>query len=375
MKHSEYKICTRCVMDTSVPDIIFDEDGVCNYCKNYINKYEKIIKSESEIISLRTNFHEQIKRDGHGKKYDCIVGVSGGADSSYALHLALENGLRPLAVHLDNGWNSELSQNNISTLVQSMGVDLYTHVIDWNENRDMQLSLIKAGVIDIEMIMDNAQAATTYRQALKYGLKHILSGVNSRTEGMPIPQGWYHYKFDVLNIKSIHKKFGTIPIKTHPLMSTIDEFYYQRIKGIRYHKYLDYFLYNKSEAMELLANKYGFVPYKYKHSESVFTRFYQNYILPVKFGVDKRKVHHSNQIITGQMTRLDALNDLKSNSYVTAGEFEKDKQYVLKKFGLTSEYFDLYIKEQPIDHLEFPSELKYLNNIRSLARKIKAIYK
>jgi N-acetyl sugar amidotransferase len=373
--NNNYQICTRCVMDTTVPNIIFDQNGICNYCTSFIEKQNKLIIDDVEREKLKNIFHENIKKDGKGKKYDCIVGVSGGADSSFALHLALENGLRPLAVHLDNGWNSELSQNNIATLVQAMGVDLFTHVIDWEENKDMQRSLFKAGVLDIEMIMDNAQAATTYRQAVKYGIKHILSGVNSRTEGMPIPEGWYHYKYDVLNIKAIQKKFGTVKIKTHPLMNTLDEIYFTRIKKIKYHKYLDYFHYNKSEAMALLSERYGFVPYQYKHSESIFTRFYQNYILPLKFGVDKRKVHHSNMIVTNQMSRENALNDLKSNSYMSFGDFEKDKLYVLKKLGFSSEEFELYMKSKPVSHYNFSSELFYLKRAQSIISPIKKFFK
>jgi N-acetyl sugar amidotransferase len=359
-------------MDSTVPNISFDDIGYCNYCTTFLQKYDSLIKDDKQIEKLRSELHNKIRKDGRGKKYDCVVGVSGGADSSYALHLAIENGLRPLAVHLDNGWNSELSQNNISNLVQQLGVDLYTHVIDWEENKDMQRSLIKAGVLDIEMIMDNAQATTTYKQAVKYGVKHILSGVNSRTEGMPIPEGWYHYKYDVMNIKSIHKKFGTVKIKTHPLMNTLDEIYFTKFKKIKYHNYLDYFYYDKSQAMDLLSKLYGFVPYKYKHSESIFTRFYQNYILPIKFGVDKRKVHHSNLIVTNQMRRIDAADDLSKNSYINGGDFEKDKQYVLKKLGFSQDEFDAYIKLAPVSHFEYSSELQFLKFIQHLYRTIRS---
>ncbi len=256
--------------------------------------------------------------------------------------------------------------------MQQLGVDLYTHVIDWEENKDMQRSLIKAGVLDIEMIMDNAQATTTYKQAVKYGVKHILSGVNSRTEGMPIPEGWYHYKYDVMNIKSIHNKFGTVKIKTHPLMNTLDEIYFTKFKKIKYHNYLDFFYYDKSQAMDLLSKLYGFVPYKYKHSESIFTRFYQNYILPIKFGVDKRKVHHSNLIVTNQMRRIDAIDDLSKNSYIKGGDFEKDKQYVLKKLGFSQDEFDAYIKLAPVSHFEYSSELQFLKFIQHLYRTIRS---
>jgi len=221
--------------------------------------------------------------------------------------------------------------------------------------------------------MDNAQATTTYRQAIKYKLKDILSGVNSRTEGMPIPEGWYHNKFDVRNIKDIQKKFGTFKIKTHPLMNNFDHLYFEFVKKIVYHKYLDYFLYNKKEAVGLLQKELGFIPYPYKHNESVFTRFYQNYILPIKFGADKRRVHHSNEICTGQMTREDAMKDLLSNPYIDSGFAEIDKQYVLKKLGIKETDFMIYMKSQPIPHMKYKSELPALLNLIDFLKKIKKI--
>lgn len=368
-----YQVCTYCVMDTSAPGIRFDAAGVCNFCTTFLEKHRAAALDDSALERARNELHECIRRDGAGKKYDCIVGVSGGADSSYALYLAVKNGLRPLAVHLDNGWNSELAQNNIANLVRQLGVDLYTHVIDWPENRDMQLAFFKAGVIDIEMIMDNAQAATTYRQAIQYNLRHILSGVNSRTEGLPIPEGWYHNKFDERNIRAICQRFGTMPIKTHPLMSTLDLMYFTRIRGVTYHKYLDYFKYNKAEAVALLERELGFVPYRYKHNESVFTRFYQNYILPLKFGVDKRRVHHSNEICTGQKTREEALEDLRANSYIESGDAAADRRYVLKKLGMSEAEFDAYMARPPVPHDAYPTEASLMRTLRLAYQPIKKL--
>lgn len=368
-----YRVCTRCVMDTSAEDIVFDEAGVCSHCTAFLARHPLGAVDDSALARRRDALHAAIRSAGERKPYDCIVGVSGGADSSYALYLAVKNGLRPLAVHLDNGWNSELAQNNIANLVRRLGVDLYTHVIDWPENREMQLALFRAGVIDIEMIMDNAQAATTYRQALRYGLKHILSGVNSRTEGMQIPEGWYHYKFDVRNIRAITKRFSGVRIKTHPLMGTLDYLYYTYVRGIRYHNYLDYFHYNKAEAVALLERELGYVPYQYKHNESVFTRFYQNYILPEKFGVDKRRVHHSNLIMTGQKTRDAALEDLKTNSYIDSGRAAEDRQYVLKKFGMSEAEFAQYMARPPVPHTAYPSEIARLGKLRRAYQPLKKI--
>ncbi|MCX5805028.1 MAG: N-acetyl sugar amidotransferase [Proteobacteria bacterium] len=364
-----YQVCSRCVMDTSAADITFDEQGVCNYCTSYLKMLSEIEVSAEELEKSRHEFHAMVKAHGNGKPYDCIVGVSGGVDSSYALYLAVQNGLRPLAVHLDNGWDSEYSQSNIENLVRGLGVDLHTHVIDWPENRDMQCALFKSGVIDIEMIMDNAQAATNYKQALKYGLKDILSGTNTRTEGMPQAPGWTHYKFDVKNIRAIQNKFGREKIKTHPLMSTLDWIYFEYIRKVMWHNYLDYFIYNKAEAIEILKNKFQYVPYRYKHGESVFTRFYQNYILPEKFGVDKRRVHHSTLICTGQMTRSSALDDLKGNPYIESGEAADDQIYVLKKLGMTKDEFCDYMLLPPVPHQNYPSEM---NMLKILSRIYKA---
>jgi N-acetyl sugar amidotransferase len=362
------KVCVRCVMDTSVSDIVFDDQGQCNYCAAYLTKHSNSLHETENLINQRSAFHENVRRNGKGKPYDCIVGVSGGVDSSYALYLAVKNGLRPLAVHLDNGWDSEIAQNNIANLIRKLGVDLYTHVIDWSENRDMQRALFKSGVIDIEMIMDNAQAATNYQQALRLGLKDILSGTNSRTEGMPMPPSWSHYKFDVKNIRAIQKKFGSIRINTHPLMSTLDWIQYKYFRKIQWHYYLDYFNYGKEAAIETLEREFGYVRYQYKHGESVFTRFYQNYVLPIKFGVDKRLVHHSTLICSGQMTREAALSDLENNHYIGSPEAASDRSYVIKKLGFTEAEFDDYINSLPISHEFYPSELPMFRAMQRVAK-------
>lgn len=357
-------------MDTSVSDIVFDDQGFCNYCTDYLARHFNSSNETEYLISERNAFHENVRRNGKGKPYDCVVGVSGGVDSSYALYLAVKNGLRPLAVHLDNGWDSEIAQNNISNLIRQLGVDLFTHVIDWPENRDMQRALFKSGVIDIEIIMDNAQAATNYHQALRLGLKDILSGTNTRTEGMPMPPSWSHYKFDARNIRAIQRKFGSVRIKTHPLMSTLDWIKYKYLHKIQWHNYLDFFSYDKEAAIKTLEREFGYVRYQYKHGESVFTRFYQNYVLPVKFGVDKRLVHHSTLICSGQMTRAAALSDLANSHYIGSEEAASDRSYVIKKLGFTNEEFNEYMNCAPISHEVYPSELPMF---RALQRVVKFI--
>ena len=369
---NNYRICSRCVMDTTVHDITFDENGICNYCNGFNKRLKDYYAKTENIQKIRDALLSEIKQRGKGKEYDCIVGVSGGVDSSYALYLAVKNGLHPLAVHLDNGWNSELATNNISNLVNILGVDLFTHVIDWEEYRDLQLSFFKANVVDIELLMDNAMLALNYQMAKKYKVKYILAGSNVVTEGMQMPPKWAHYKFDARNIKCIHKKFGKIPIKTHPLISSLDRFIYGEIYHIKWIPFLDYFLYNKFKAMEILQNECDYKPYPYKHYESVFTRFYQGYILPKKFGYDKRLVHLSELIISGQITRDEALNLLKTPPYSDPKNEEQDRIFVLKKLGFTDESWNTYMRTPEIPHSGYGSEIGVLNFRRFIRELIKS---
>jgi N-acetyl sugar amidotransferase len=352
----DYRICSRCVMDTSAADIRFDPDGVCHYCADFAATLRRQ-QPRADDAPGRERFLDEVRARGRGREYDCVVGVSGGVDSSYSLYLAVRNGLRPLAVHLDNGWNSELASHNIAALVSSLGVDLYTHVIDWNENRDLQLSFFRAHVVDIEMLMDNAMFALNYQQAARFGLRHILSGSNLSTEGLTMPKEWNHFKYDVRNIRDIHRRFGSVPIATHPLISTLRRAWYEVVRGIRWIAFLDYFPYRKQEALEVLQKEAGYKPYPYKHYESVFTRFYQAYILPRKFGYDKRRVHLSSLVVSGQMTRDAALALLEQPPYPDARQQEQDRVFVMKKLGLSEEEFERYIRTPGVPHERYRSEL------------------
>jgi N-acetyl sugar amidotransferase len=344
-------------MDSSVPDIQFDAEGICSYCTDFLDRCAHALDDSSETKAGKLQaLVDQVKRAGRGKRYDCIVGVSGGVDSSWVLVRAVELGLRPLAVHMDNGWNSELAQNNIANLVKALGVDLYTHVIDWHEYRALMQAFFDADVLDVELLYDNAMAAVNYQQVARYGLKHLLAGTNSATEGMLMPKGWNWNKFDKKNIQAIGKRFTNTALRTFPSIGTFDFFYFRFVKGIRWISVLDLMPYSKAAVLKELQEKYGYKPYPYKHYESIFTRFYQGYLLPTKFGVDKRKLHLGTLVAAGQMDRAAALQDLKRIPYPSEAQLNEDKQYFLKKMGWTQADLDEYLRRPPVAHDAYPSE-------------------
>jgi N-acetyl sugar amidotransferase len=359
--------CTVCLMDETASDIVFDATGQCNFCRDFQAALASMPSLE-ERDARRSALVRQVRNAGRGKRYDCIVGVSGGADSSYSLWLAVNEGLRPLAVHLDNGWNSELASHNIATLVSRLNVDLMTHVIDWEENRDLQRSFFAADVIDIELLMDSAMLATNFRAARRFGVKYILSGSNQVTEGMRMPTGWNHSKYDAANARAIHRRHGHVPIRTHPLYDTTQFLLDRYLRRIRWISFLDYFEYDKASAAAFLKNELGYKPYPYKHYESVFTRFYQGYILPIKFGVDKRKLHLSALVVSGQMRRDEALDMLEKDTYPDLQQKRDDRYFVLKKLGFSEAEFDAYMTRSPVPHSAYPSELDRLAKL-SRARK------
>ena len=367
------QMCVRCVMDTSAENISFDEDGRCNYCTNFLsnpgyflNKNRADSKKELDVLVT------QIKLDGKGKQYDCIVGVSGGVDSSWMLVQAVKLGLRPLAVHLDNGWNSELAQNNIANLVQKLGVDLYTHVIHWDEYKNLMQAFFEADVIDIELLYDNAMLATNFNLATKQGVKYILSGCNHASEGMPIPPGWNWFKYDKKNIKAIGKQFTNTRLKTFPAIGTFEYIWSSYVKKIKWLSLLNYFDYNKFEVMAALQEEYGYKPYPYKHYESIFTRFYQGYILPEKFAVDKRKLHLAPLVVSGQMTRDDALASINSLPFPSQQALDEDKAYFIKKMGWSSSQLEEYMLRPGKPHSIYPTEKAlYMMCIRTYFKWIK----
>ena len=353
----EYTICTRCVMDSSATDISFDTAGVCNYCREFEQRSKSILsRTPGERADARNRLVAQIKARGARKRYDCVVGVSGGVDSSWALVQTVRHGLRPLAVHMDNGWNSELAQNNISNLVRSLNVDLYTHVIDWTEYRSLMQAFFDADVVDVELLYDNAMLAVNYQQAASHGVAFILAGTNQATEGMRMPVQWNWLKYDKRNIKSLARTFGRISLRTFPSIGTLGFIWYEFLRRIRWISFLDYFDYRKSSALDELKTEFKYKPYPFKHYESVFTRFYQGYLLREKFGIDKRRLHFSTLIVSGQMTRQEALAGLEGIPYPSERALESDKQYFLKKMGWTSSQLTTYLRRPPRSHASYHSE-------------------
>ena len=362
---SSKKKCTKCVMDTTASNINFDENGQCNYCKKFLKKINSNNKLNLDDLVTKIKFTSK------NCKYDCIVGLSGGIDSSYTLVKVVEMGLKPLAVHMDNGWNSELAQNNIENLVKSLNVDLYTNVLNWSEYKRMMNSFFDSDVIDVELLMDNAMLSVNYEMAKKENLQFILSGSNTSTEGMDMPKNMNWIKFDKKNIEKIINIYGNNKIETYPVISVLDlvkNILFYRIKWVHF---LDYFEYRKDEATEYLKTKYGFKPYENKHYESIFTRFYQGYILPNKFGIDKRILHLSTLIITNQLKREEAIKVLSSNPYPSELKLREDKDYFLKKMNWTETKLDEYIGRQPKSHEEYPNSKFLYNNLLRLYKLFK----
>jgi N-acetyl sugar amidotransferase len=347
----QYQVCNQCVMDTTDPEISFDEEGVCNHCKGFFLRVAEELRSKDpdqlqELIA-------DIKSSGEGKQYDCIVGVSGGVDSTYVCFLANRYGLRPLAVHLDNGWNSELAVRNIELTLEKLSIELFTHVTDWEEFRDVQLSLWKSGVPNIEAVTDHCINTLLIKVASKFGVKHVLSGNNIATEGI-LPRSWGYDNRDWKFIKSIQKQFGTMSTASLPHMNLANAVYYLIFKKIKFVRLLDYIDFSKEDACQQLEAELGWKPYVFKHGESIFTRFFQGVILVDRFGIDKRKAHYSSLICSGQMTRNDAMSLLEQPPY-EGQQREADLEFVLKKFQLTREEFVSFQNAPRRDHNSFPS--------------------
>ncbi|PXF63035.1 N-acetyl sugar amidotransferase [Kangiella spongicola] len=333
MNNANLKQCTYCVMDSSDPDIIFDEDGVCNHCENHRRVLADMPSGQDKKRKLE-QLVTTIQKSAKNKEYDCIIGVSGGVDSTYLAYKIKELGLRPLAVHLDNGWNSELAVSNIEKTLDKLDIDLFTYVIDWKEFKDIQLSFLKASVPDAEVPTDHAISAILYRLAAKYNIEYILNGSNFTTEGI-LPKSWTYGVKDFKYIRGIQKKFGTEKITSFPHYGLIKLAYYRLIKNIKLVRILDLIDYDRDEAMDVLQNNLDWVYYGGKHYESVYTRFFQSYILPKKFGIDKRKAHYSTLINTGNLTREEAINELSKPLYDE--NIVHDKEFVAKKFDISLE--------------------------------------
>lgn len=364
--------CTSCVMNQTVQEIQFDADGVCNFCHEYRDRYSKSVgrlRDELRTDVLRQTV-ERIKLDGAGKKYDCVIGVSGGVDSSWLLVQAIELGLRPLAVHLDNGWDSNIAQENIRVLVESMGVDYVAHVIDWELFRGLMEAFFSAGVVDIEILTDHAIFATLYRKAKESGVNYILSGDNVASEGVRMPDGWNWYKGDKRHIVAVAKRFGA-PLADFPLLSTLRRYEMRAIHRIRKVKLLNLIGYNKKEAHLELQTRFGYHPIPVKHGESFFTSFYQRFLLPYRFGIDKRLPHFSALILSGEMSRPEAIKGLALNPYSTSLELARDIRFFLAKMEWELEGLILYLEGENHPHTEYPNEKFVVDVGNSLLRALR----
>jgi N-acetyl sugar amidotransferase len=348
----EYRICTRCLMDTSDPEIQFDDQGVCNHCHDYDRLVQQRVLIGEAGGRYLEKLVEQIQREGQGKPYDCVMGVSGGVDSTYVAYIAKTKlGLRPLAIHMDNGWDSELAVKNIEETLKRLGIDLYTKVLDWEEFKDLQLAFLKASTPDSEIPSDHAIWAVIGDMAEKLKVRYILSGFNVRTE-THLPRSWSQGHFDWKYIQSVHRQFGTGQLRTFPHQDLFT--YYRRLLTLRRVDILNYLDYNKQEAMKLLERELGWKYYGGKHHESIYTRFYQGYILPSKFGYDKRRSHLSSQICSGEITREAALAELEKPTYAPSMQ-EEDREYVAKKLGVSDGEFDAIMRLPRKSFSDYPS--------------------
>ena len=375
----EMKICTNCVMDTTDSKIVFDEKGVCDHCNDF---YENVLPNwhtDERGAADLNKIVAKIKDSGRGKEFDCILGMSGGVDSSYLLHLAVTQlGLKPLVFHVDAGWNSEIAVNNIQVMVDKLGLDLFTEVINWEEMKDLQLAFFKSGVPHIDLPQDHAFIATLYNFANKYKIKYILNGGNISTECVRNPMAWLYYGTDMAQIMDIVGRFGTIKLRSYPFSSILrHKLYLRYFKGIQVVKPLNYMPYIKKYAAKLLTETYGWKPYPQKHFESRFTKFYEGYWLPERFGFDTRKVQYSSLILTSQMCRNDALERLKKPAYdpeTIVDEFN----YIATKLGITAEKLREYFSMEKKFYWDYANRktmfvigakvLKFLGLERSIKR-------
>jgi N-acetyl sugar amidotransferase len=357
-----YCTCTRCVMDTTHLEIEFDASGICNYCKGY-DQILKNLPPPAKQREILEQLLDRIRSNGVGRDYDCILGVSGGVDSSYLALKCKDWGLRPLLVQFDNGWNTELANHNIQAICQHLGFELYTYVVDWPEFRDLQLAFIRAGVANIEAPSDHGIFACIYRAAHQKRIGWLLTGVNYVTEACdPIGEMArrvfsYGYSYgDLYHLRALHRRFGRRPLRTFPTLSSVRRRAYELSGQLKRFDPLNYMPYNKAEAVAMLQERVGWRPYPRKHFESVITRFHQSYFLPVKFGMDKRRLHLSGLIWSGQLTRDQGLQEL-SEPICPPELLAQDLEFVMKKLGLDQTELNRLMAETPHSYHDYPNSL------------------
>lgn len=366
--------CVRCVMDTSDPWISFDGQGVCNHCRTY-EAHSTSQGGPQERKQKLEQLVAELKQAGRGRDYDCIMGLSGGVDSSYlAWFVVRELGLRPLVVHVDAGWNSELAINNIQNIVQRLKLDLHTLVIDWEEVRDLQRAYFRSGVANLDVPQDHAFIASLYSEARKYRVRDILNGGNMQTESI-LPKAWGYDASDAKSLLGIHRAFGERPLRKFPILGNWGRLVYEPvIARRRTHRPLEWVDYNKAAAKELLKTELGWRDYGGKHYESTFTKFFQAHYLPEKFGYDKRKAHLSSLIVSGQMSRTEALAELQEPLYDPRA-LDEDREYWVKKLGLTLAEYYAVMAQPPRSYTDYPNNEALHNWLKRRLGFAKSIYR
>ena len=360
-----FRQCSVSVLDNIAdPNIFFDEKGISNYYYEFEKFKNNILPQGERKKQILDNIIKDIKKSGKGKKYDCIVGLSGGADSSYLAYLAKEYDLRPLVVHFDYGWNTDLSIRNIESITKKLGFELFTHVIDWPVMRELQKAYYKASVIDLDVPADHTIFGSIFKIAAKMDIKYILNGSNYQTE-LIMPKTWNYLKTDLTNIKNIYEKFEGKPLKGIPTNGIYDQIFYG-LRGIKSVPLLYYVDYSPKEVVEFLKSEFDWINYEGKHFENIYTRFYQGVVLPSKFGVDKRKAHLSNLIFSGQITKAEALEELKKPTYDLNLQ-KQDREYVAKKLNFTEEEFEKILSAHNIPHQFYGTDQKQREFIYKLS--------
>lgn len=358
--------CIKCVMNDTIEEFKIYDDGICNFCQSYND--EKFIYSEDQIEINLKNIKKKIKQETSKSKYDCVIGLSGGTDSSYAVYLAWKLGINPLIIHMDNGWNSKISNQNINKILEKTNFDFKTLILDWEEFKELQISFLKAGVPDIELLTDHAIFAYILNFALKNKIKYVISGINFATEHSSIPS-WGWRKDDFKHINEIHKKFSFKKIKSFPKMYPFKKFFYEKIiKKIEYINILDNINYNSTEAKKVLNQVFDWEDYGGKHHESFFTKFFQGYILPKKFNIDKRLLHLSCLIRNNEIKKEEAKNILML-PHIETQKIREYKSFFLKKLSLSNEEFDQIISSTPKKHSDYSYDLNKNWFIKYLKKK------
>jgi len=371
--NSNYQRCIKCVMDTSDEEINFNEEGICCHCQLFENVQRKSWFPNKEGKIKLNRIIDQIKYDGESSEYDCVIGLSGGVDSSYLAYVLKKEypELRILAIHIDGGWNSELAVSNIENIVKILDIDLYTRVINWEEMKDLQVAYLKSSLANQDVPQDHAFFATLYEQSLKHNIKYFLSGSNLATESV-LPSSWGYNAMDGIQLKSIHNLYGNKKLKSYTILNFFQKhIYYPLIKKFRIISPLNYLPYDKEEAKKVITKELNWRDYGGKHHESIFTKFFQSYYLPKKFGYDKRLAHLSSLILSEQLTRDEALTELEKPSYKLE-ELENDKEFISKKLAITIQELDALMLLPNKKYTDYKSEqnlIEIFKKISSMLRR------